>query len=80
MDSLSIAEESVAILIIHSILQYGPDDIKYRYSCLIIGVQNHIDKLLEDHFVDEFIVRLNRHLDDCEQNWQHELVLLVLLQ
>ncbi|CAF0917324.1 unnamed protein product [Didymodactylos carnosus] len=35
-------------------------------------------QLLEDHFVDEFISRLNRRLDDCELNWQNELVLIVI--
>ncbi|CAF4209199.1 unnamed protein product [Rotaria sp. Silwood2] len=77
MDSLSFAEESVAILIIHSILQYGP---------LISGSstlsnswcpESH-QHLLEDHFIDELISRLDRHLDDCDLNWQNELVLVVI--
>jgi hypothetical protein len=75
MDSLSIAEESVAILIIHSILQYGPFDseILSDHWCS----ESH-RQLLEDHFVDELISRLNHHLDNCELNWQNELVLLVI--
>ncbi|CAF3726694.1 unnamed protein product [Rotaria sordida] len=77
MDSLSFAEESVAILIIHSILQYGPlisdSNILSDSWC----PESH-QQLLEDHFVDELISRLNRHLDDCALNWQNELVLVVI--
>ncbi|CAF4809794.1 unnamed protein product, partial [Rotaria socialis] len=35
-------------------------------------------QLLENHFVDELIVRLERHLKDFESNWQNELVLIIL--
>ncbi|CAF2881824.1 unnamed protein product [Rotaria sp. Silwood2] len=77
MNSLSIADESVAILIIHSILQYGPctsnSNTVSNYWCS----ESH-EQLLEDHFVDELILRLDRHLDDCKFNWKNELVLVVL--
>jgi hypothetical protein len=76
MESLPIAEESVAILIIHSILQYGPL-VKVSDTSPNTWCSESHQQLLEDHFVDEFIVRLNRHLDDCELNWQNELVLVV---
>ncbi|CAF5128178.1 unnamed protein product, partial [Rotaria sp. Silwood1] len=35
-------------------------------------------QLLEDHFVDELITRLDRHLKDCECNWQNELMLVII--
>ncbi|CAF0875007.1 unnamed protein product [Rotaria sordida] len=72
MDSLPISEESVTILIIHSILQYGPQT-SYNSWCS----EAH-EQLLEDHFIDELITRLDRRLDDCELNWQHELVLVAV--
>ncbi|CAF3270116.1 unnamed protein product [Rotaria sp. Silwood2] len=68
MNSLSFAEESVAILIIHSILQYGPlvsdSSILSDSWC----PESH-QQFLEDHFVDELISRLSHHIDDCEVNW-----------
>ena len=70
MESLSIGEESVAILILHSILQYGPLSDQW---CS----QSH-QHLLDDSFIEEFILRLNRYLDNCKLNWQNELILLVL--
>jgi hypothetical protein len=77
LDSLSITEESVAILIIHSILQYGPlsadSDALSNHWC----PESH-QQIFEDHFVDELISRLNRHLDGFELNWQNELVLVVI--
>ncbi|UJR11152.1 hypothetical protein I4U23_015333 [Adineta vaga] len=77
MDSLSIAEESVAILLTHSLLQYGPvisDKNTFPNSWC---PESHRD-LLEDHFVDELITRLDRRLYECESNWQNELVLVVI--
>ncbi|CAF1340953.1 unnamed protein product [Rotaria sp. Silwood1] len=52
MDSLPIAEESVTVLITHSILQHGPLKIDQRSPY--------------------------HRLDDCELNWQNELVLVVV--
>ncbi|CAF1334201.1 unnamed protein product [Rotaria sordida] len=77
MDSLSIAEESVVILIIHSILQYGPLTADSRILSNTWCPESH-EQLLEDHFVDELVSRLDHHLDDCELNWQNELVLVVI--
>ena len=34
--------------------------------------------LLENHFANELIIRLDRRLHDCECNWQDELVLIVV--
>ena len=68
MDSLSIAEESVAILITHSILQYGPVTIDGNISMNFWCSESH-EQLLQDHFIDELTSRLNRHLDECELNW-----------
>ena len=77
MDTLSFAEESVAILILHSILQNGPlttdSNTLPNHWCF----ESH-QSLLDDHFIDEIIVRLDHHLSDCELNWQNELVLLVI--
>jgi hypothetical protein len=73
MDSLSLNEESVAVLIVHAILQYGP---LTENSDLLVS-ESH-EQLVNDHFVDELILRLNRHLDDCASNWQNELVLVVI--
>ncbi|UJR20208.1 hypothetical protein I4U23_023339 [Adineta vaga] len=77
MDSLSIAEESVAILIIHSILQYGP--LKTDQSLLPNHwcTESH-QQIFKDHFVDELLDRLNHHLDNIELNWQNELALVVI--
>ncbi|CAF3743066.1 unnamed protein product [Rotaria sp. Silwood1] len=77
MDSLSFAEESVAILIIHTILQYGPLISESKTFSESWCPESH-QQLLEDHFVNELIVRLNHHLDDCQLNWQNELVLVVI--
>ena len=73
MESLPIEEESVAILIVHSLLQYGPVSETQNSWC----PKSHL-AILEDHFVDELISRLNHRLDDCEYNWQNELVLIVI--
>ncbi|CAF5191014.1 unnamed protein product, partial [Rotaria magnacalcarata] len=77
LDSLPIAEESVAILIIHSILQYGPLAMDGKPSNNSWCSEAH-KQLLEDNFIDELTTRLDRRLDDCELNWQNELVLLVI--
>ena len=34
--------------------------------------------ILDDDFVDELILRLNRRLLECQDNWQNEVVLLIL--
>ncbi|CAF0995068.1 unnamed protein product [Adineta steineri] len=76
MDSLCIGEESVAILIIHSILQYGPlTTDPSSISCSWCS-ESH-EQLLQDHFIDEFIARLDHRLNDCESNWENDLVLLI---
>ncbi|CAF0959459.1 unnamed protein product [Adineta steineri] len=77
MDSLSIAEESVAILILHSILQYGPIENFPKKQNDSWCPESH-QQLLEDNFVDELVVRLNQHLDNCGLNWQNDLVLVVI--
>ncbi|CAF4364351.1 unnamed protein product, partial [Adineta steineri] len=77
MDSLSLNEESIAILIIHTMLQYGP--VTENLNGLISSwcTESH-QQLLNDHFVDELILKLNFHLDECSSNWHNELVLLVI--
>ncbi|CAM4909258.1 unnamed protein product [Rotaria socialis] len=77
MDSLPIAEESVAILIMHSILQYGPVAVGRNIIDNSWCPEAH-EQLLDDHFIDELISRLERRLDDCELNWQNELVLVII--
>ncbi|CAF4113732.1 unnamed protein product [Rotaria sp. Silwood2] len=77
MDSLSLNEESVAVLIIHAILQYGPMTENPNELIFPWCSESH-QQLLDDHFVDELLVRLNRHLLDCASNWQNELVLVVI--
>jgi hypothetical protein len=67
MDSLPIKEESVVILIMHAILQSGPDEIDRKSSEYSWCRESH-QQILEDHFVDELILRLDRRLDDCELN------------
>ena len=69
LDSLSIDEESVTILIQHSILQYGP--ISSNSWCS----ESH-QIILEDHFVRELISRLDRRLTDSGSNWHNEFVLI----
>ncbi|CAF4255835.1 unnamed protein product [Rotaria sp. Silwood2] len=77
MDSLPIHEESVAILIMHALLQLGPNEMDQHPSDYSWCSESH-QQLLEDHFVDEFILRLNHRLDDCELNWHNELVLVLV--
>ncbi|CAF1669510.1 unnamed protein product, partial [Adineta ricciae] len=72
MDSLPLNEESVATLIIHTILQYGP------FSDSVSWCAESHQVLFDDNFVDELILRLNRHLDDCALNWQNEFVLITV--
>ncbi|CAF4009337.1 unnamed protein product, partial [Rotaria sordida] len=76
-DSLSMDEESVAILITHALLQYGPvtDD---PTSLLNRWCPESHQQLLEDHFLDELMTRIERHLKDCECNWQKELILITI--
>ncbi|CAF2635565.1 unnamed protein product [Rotaria sp. Silwood2] len=77
MDSLSFAEESVAILVIHSILQYGPLRTDKNEIFDSWCSESH-EQLLEDYFIDEFIARLERRLDGCQLSWKNELVLMVI--
>ncbi|CAF4978148.1 unnamed protein product, partial [Rotaria sp. Silwood1] len=77
LDSLSMDEESVVILITHALLQYGPVT-KDPKSLICSWCPESHQQLLEDHFVDELITRLDRHLKDCECNWQNELMLVII--
>ncbi|CAF1228031.1 unnamed protein product [Adineta steineri] len=77
IESLPIADESIVILITHSILQYGPLITDQNLILNSWCTESH-QELLEDHFVDELISRLNHHLNDCELNWQNELVLVII--
>ena len=77
LDSLSMDEESVVILITHALLQYGPVTTD-RKSLIYSWCPESHQQLLEDHFVDELIMRLDRHLKDCECNWQNELMLVII--
>jgi hypothetical protein len=77
LDSLSMDEESVAILITHSLLQYGPV-IADRKALVCSWCPESHHSLLEDHFVDELISRLDRLLTNCGINWQNELVLVII--
>ncbi|CAF3980773.1 unnamed protein product, partial [Didymodactylos carnosus] len=77
LDSLSMDEESVAILITHALLQYGPMTMDRKALICHWCPESH-QQLLEDHFVDELIARLDRHLKDCECNWQNELMLVII--
>ena len=76
-DSLSLNEESVAILITHTILQYGPMTENLNLLISSWCSESH-QQLLDDDFIDELVSRLNHHLDDCSSNWQNELVLVVI--
>ena len=77
MDSLPITEESVAILLTHSLLQCGPLTEESAAFPNRWCSESHA-QVLDDHFVDELISRLDHRLDDCESNWQHEIVLVVI--
>ena len=72
MDSLSLNEESVAVLLHHTILQNGPMT-KDSPWC----PESH-QPLLDDRFVDQLLATLNRHLDECHNNWHNALALLVI--
>ncbi|CAF4349773.1 unnamed protein product [Rotaria sp. Silwood2] len=76
-DSLSMDEESVAVLITHALLQNGPFATDGKALIYSWCPESH-QQLLEDHFVDELIVRLERHLKHFECNWQNELVLIII--
>ncbi|CAF4777168.1 unnamed protein product [Rotaria sp. Silwood2] len=75
LDSLSMNEECVAILITHSILQYGPVT-ENRENLICYWCPESHEQLLDDGFVDELILRVDLRLNECQCNWQHELVKL----
>ncbi|CAF1403176.1 unnamed protein product [Adineta steineri] len=77
LDSLSMDDESVAILLTHALLQYGPMTID-RTKLIYAWCPESHQQLLDDGFVDELIMRLNRNLEDCECNWQNEMILVIL--
>ncbi len=76
-ESLSMDEESVAILIHHKLLQNGPLTSNSKRLICLWCPESH-QQLLEDHFVDELILRLDRHLKDCQSNWENELILVIM--
>ena len=77
MDSLSLNEESVAILLQHAILQYGP--VTENPALLVSSWCSEAhEPLLDDRFVDQLINKLNSHLDAFATNWQNELALMVI--
>ncbi|CAF1588122.1 unnamed protein product [Rotaria magnacalcarata] len=76
-DSLSFDEESVVTLIMHSTLQYGPMNTDEDKSISSWCPASH-QQLLNDQFVEQFILRLDRHLNDCKRNWQNEFVLVAI--
>ena len=73
IESLSLNDETIALLIHHAIFQYGPITEQNSSWCS----EAH-EILLNDHFVDELIARLHRQLDACANNWQNELTLVVI--
>ncbi|CAF2569715.1 unnamed protein product [Rotaria sp. Silwood2] len=75
--SLSMDEESVAILITHALLQNGPTMTNGKELIHSWCPESH-QQLLDDYFVDELISRLDRHLKDCECNWKNELLLIII--
>ena len=76
-DALLMDEESVAVLLTHALLQYGPVTTnKNVLSCSWCSEAHQI--LLEEHFVEELISRLDRLLTNCGMNWQNELVLVII--
>jgi len=77
LDSLSMDEESVVMLLMHSLLQYGPVTID-RNALICSWCSESHQPILEDYFVDELISRLDRLLTNCGSNWQNELVLLII--
>ena len=72
-----MSEESVAILLAHSLLQYGPLTVNEHDLIQSWCPESH-QQLFDDHFLDEFIKRINRHLIECQCNWRHEFVLVNL--
>ncbi|CAF1315107.1 unnamed protein product [Rotaria sordida] len=77
LDSLSLNETSVAILLTHSLLQYGPVTTN-REDLICYWCPESYQQLLNDDFVDELILRIDHRLNECQSNWQHELVLVIL--
>lgn len=77
LDSLSMGDESVAILIQHTLLQNGPMTIDPKTLICSWCPEAH-QLLLEDYFVDELMDKLDRRLKDCESNWQDELILVII--
>ncbi|CAF1629571.1 unnamed protein product, partial [Adineta ricciae] len=77
LDSLAMDEESVVILITHALLQYGPVARNPQLLTHSWCPESH-EQILDDLFVDELILRLDRHLKDCECNWQNEFMLVII--
>ena len=76
-DTLSMDTESVTILLTHALLQYGPvTRDKNTLTCSWCPESHQI--LLDDHFTQELIWRLDRLLTNCGSNWQNELVLVII--
>ncbi|UJR11323.1 hypothetical protein I4U23_015504 [Adineta vaga] len=78
LDSLAFDEESVVMLIAHSLWQYGPVTSTDNLSAHAWCTESH-RQILKDHFVDELIERLKHRLDDCKYNWQNEFVLFIVI-
>ncbi|CAF1396340.1 unnamed protein product [Adineta ricciae] len=77
LDSLSFDEESVLLLITHSITQHGPVTNDTSHLSHPWCPESH-RALLDDDFLDELLLRLDRRLDDCRSNWQNELTFLLM--
>ena len=73
-DSLSFDEESVVLLLTHSLMQNGPmADEPTDPWC-----PNAHRVLFNDHFVDELVIRLERRLQEYRSNWQNATSFLVI--
>ena len=72
---MNIYEESLTMLILQSIFQYGP--VTMETTATAWCSESH-RQLFKDHFLDEITRRLDRYLDDCRFNWQNELILTVI--
>ncbi|CAF4969960.1 unnamed protein product [Rotaria sp. Silwood1] len=77
-EALSLNEESVVLLIVHSILQNGPM-IQNENEVVGSWCPEAHQPLLEDYFVDELIMRLERCLTGCKRNWQNECILIIII-
>ena len=77
LDSLSFDNESVVLLIIHSLIQNGPTTNEVDKLISSWCSESH-QPLLDDNFVDELIFRLDRRLDDCRSNWQNEMLFILI--